>query len=102
MSKTTIAAVATASALALAGIATGAAAASGAWISKPTAAYTSPSDKSIPVAFLSPGDAVQPVCFTEGQQLRQSSLWFRIAKDGISGYVHRDTIGGISGDVRHC
>ena len=103
MKKLKIAAAATASAVAVAGLtAAAAAAATGGWISQPTTAYSSPSDKSIPVTFLSQGDAVETLCFTEGQTLRTNSLWFKIAKDGKIGFVHRDTIGGVPSDLRHC
>jgi hypothetical protein len=100
--KVKVIAIATASALAVAGVAGTAAAAAGGWISQATASYSSPSLKSVPVDFLGQGEAVETLCFTEGQQLRNSNLWFKIAKGGKIGFVHRDTIGGIPADLRHC
>jgi hypothetical protein len=100
--KVKVIAIATASALAVAGVAGTAAAAAGGWITHATTSYSSPSKTSAPVHFLAQRDAVETLCFTEGQQSGTSNLWFRIAKDGKIGYVHRDTIGGIPVDLRHC
>jgi hypothetical protein len=100
--KVKIIAIATASALAVAGVAGSAAAAVGGYISQATTSYSSPSSTTIPVDFLSQGTAVETLCFTEGQQLRNSNLWFKIASNGKIGFVHRDTIGGVRGDLRHC
>jgi hypothetical protein len=102
MKKGKIIAVATASALAAAGIAGSVAAATGGWITHATTSYSSPSKASAPVHFLAQRDAIETLCFTEGQQLGTSNLWFRIATDGKAGYVHRDTIGGVPTDLRHC
>jgi len=100
--KVKVIAIATASVLAVASVAGAAAAAASGYISQATTSYTSPSNTTIPVDFLAQGTAVETLCFTEGQQLRNSNLWFRVARDGKTGFVHRDTIGGISGDLRHC
>lgn len=102
MNKVKVIAIATASALAVAGVAGTAVAAAGGYISQATTSYSSPSNKAIPVDFLAQGTAVETLCFTEGQELRNSNLWFKVAKDGRMGFVHRDTIGGIQGDLRHC
>lgn len=56
----------------------------------------------LPTSQLEPGTTVLAQCFTEGQQLRGNSTWFRIAKDGSSGYVHRDTISGDFANLKHC
>jgi hypothetical protein len=96
-------AAATATAVAVTGLTAGASAAAGsAFISNATTSYTSPSDRTIPVDFLPQGTPVEALCFTEGQQLRNSYLWFKVRRDGKMGFVHRDTIGNIPSDLRHC
>jgi hypothetical protein len=103
MKNVKIVAAATATAVAVAGLTAGAAAAAaGGWITHATTSYSSPSKASAPVHFLAQRVAVETLCFTEGQQLGTSNLWFRISKDGKAGFVHRDTIGGVPSDLRHC
>ncbi|MCW0214916.1 MAG: hypothetical protein OJJ54_16280 [Pseudonocardia sp.] len=83
-------------------VGTAAASDTNAVITRPTSSYTSPSDVTMPVRSLEPGTPVLAQCFTEGQQLRGNSTWFRITKNGDSGFVHRDTISGELAGLRHC
>ena len=73
-----------------------------AWISKNTTSYVVPDNQSPRVHVLSAGTEVEPVCFSEGQQLGDSFYWFRINHDGERGFVHRDAIGGVPTDLPHC
>lgn len=70
-------------------------------IKAPTTSYTSPSNRSVPVHALQPGDRVDSLCFTEGERVHDSYYWFRIVKDGNTGYVNRDAISAPV-DLRHC
>ena len=70
-------------------------------IKSPTTSYTSPSNATTPVDFFQPGDTVETRCFTEGQTLNGNHIWFKVAADGNSGYVHRDSIVPPSG-LAHC
>lgn len=55
--------------------------------------YSSPSDRSVPVhTNLLPGEAVETLCFREGQAIGDNAYWFMISKGGERGYVHRDSI----------
>ncbi len=94
------------SAVTLVGLAGGASAAaptdsSNSWIKAPATSYTSPSNQSIRVHTLHPGEQVQSLCFTEGQELHGNFYWFRILKGGEQGYVHRDAIVAPP-DLRNC
>lgn len=71
-------------------------------ITRPTSAYSSPSMVTAPVMSLEPGTHALAQCFTEGQQVRGNSTWFRIAKSGDSGFVPRDTVSGELTGLRHC
>ena len=91
--------------LAVIGLAGTAAAATGStgWITHPTTSYTSPSKQSQPLAQLGQGTPVEALCYTKGEIVNGNPNWFRIAEDGESlGFVHRDAIGGVPGDLRHC
>jgi len=93
-------------AVTLVGLAGGASAATptdspNSWIKKPATSYTSPSDQSIRVHTLYPGEQVQSVCFVEGQQQNGNFYWFRILKGGDLGFVHRDAIVAPP-DLPHC
>ena len=81
--------------------ATGPADSPNSWIKKPATSYTSPSDQSIRVHTLQPGETVQTLCFVEGQTLNGNFYWFRIIKGGDLGFVHRDAI-SVPADLRHC
>ena len=70
------------------------------WIKKLATSYTSPSDQSIRVHTLQPGETVQTLCFVEGQTLNGNFYWFRIIKGGDLGFVHRDAI-SVPADLRH-
>ena len=94
------------SAVTLVGLAGGASAAaptdsSNSWIKAPATSYTSPSNQSIRVHTLHPGEQVQSLCFVEGQQLNGNFYWFRILKSGELGFVHRDAIVPPH-DLPHC
>lgn len=71
-------------------------------ITRSTSAYTSPSTVTMPVTSLEPGTHVLAQCFTEGQQVRGTSTWFRVTKNGDSGFVPRDTISGELAGLRRC
>jgi hypothetical protein len=63
--------------------------------------YTSPSNTSIPVHHLVPGEQVETLCFREGQVLNGNPYWFLIRSDGETAYVHRGSISPPP-DLRHC
>ena len=63
--------------------------------------YTSPSNASVPVHNLKPGDEVETYCFREGQVLDDNPYWFAIHTDGQTAYVHRSSISVPQG-VLHC
>jgi|ERR671923_310020 hypothetical protein len=63
--------------------------------------YTSPSNTSIPVHHLKPGEQVETYCFREGQVLNGNAYWFVIRTGGQTAYVHRASISPPQ-DVRHC
>jgi hypothetical protein len=63
--------------------------------------YTSPSNTSIPVHHLEPGEQVETYCFREGQVLNGNPYWFAIRTGGQTAYVHRSSISPPQ-DVRHC
>ena len=68
----------------------------------PTTSFTSPSDTTTPVhQGLRPGQRATIVCWTEGQDLAGSNVWFRIGLSGELGYVHRGAIVP-DGYVSHC
>jgi hypothetical protein len=72
-------------------------------IKQRTTSYTSPSNQSVPVhTSLREGMQVETVCFTDqGQALNDNPYWFRVNKDGVSGYVHRDAI-SVGPDLPNC
>jgi hypothetical protein len=48
------------------------------------------------------GAHVETVCFTDkGQVVDGNPYWFRVNKDGASGYVHRDAI-SVGNDLPNC
>jgi hypothetical protein len=63
--------------------------------------YTSPSNTSVPVHHLKPGDKVETYCFREGQVLNGNPYWFAINTGGETAYVHRSSISVPQG-VLHC
>jgi hypothetical protein len=63
--------------------------------------YTSPSNTSIPVHHLKPGEQVETYCFREGQVLNGNPYWFVIRTGEQTAYVHRASISPPQG-VRHC
>ena len=63
--------------------------------------YTSPSNTSIPVHNLKPGEKVETYCFREGQVLNGNPYWFAIRTDGQTAYVHRSSI-SVPQNVLHC
>ncbi|MDN5860996.1 MAG: hypothetical protein L0H84_20515 [Pseudonocardia sp.] len=71
-------------------------------ITHSTTSYSSPSQVSAPVHHLEQGTPVLAQCFTEGQQVRGTSTWFRITQNDERGYVHRDVISGDFAGLRHC
>ncbi len=98
-----IAALSTAAAAGVVGLAsTASAAAPTGYIKQFATSYTSPSNMSVPVhTGLKAGTEVETLCFREGQPLDGNSYWFLIQKDGNLGYVHRDAIAPPA-DTRHC
>jgi len=71
-------------------------------IKLPTTSFTSPSDQTTPVHYgLRPGQRATIVCYTEGQDIDGSNLWFRVGLSGELGFVHRGTIVP-DGYVSHC
>jgi hypothetical protein len=96
-----LAVVATAAAAGVAGLATTAHAAEAGLITRPTTSYSSPSQATMPVHSLRPGDQVETLCFTEGQSVNGNAYWFRISRNGDSGYVHRDAMIPPT-ELRHC
>lgn len=101
------AAVAVAGIVGFAGSASAAESGHPAYISKPTTAYQHADKGSAPVfTNLQPGQEVTALCFTEGQLVNGNHNWFRISltpePQGNTGFVHRDAIGGVSPDLRHC
>ena len=93
----------------LAGFAGTAAAETGhpAYIAKPTTAYQHADNNSAPVfTNLQPGQEVTALCFTEGQAIDGNHNWFRISltpdPQGKTAFVHRDAIGGVPTELRHC
>ena len=63
--------------------------------------YTSPSNASIPVHHLKPGDEVETYCFRQGQVLNGNPYWFAINTGGETAYVHKDSI-SVPDGVLHC
>ena len=63
--------------------------------------YTSPSNTSIPVHHLEPGEKVETYCFREGQVLDGNPYWFAIRTDGQTAYVHRSSI-SVPQNTLHC
>jgi hypothetical protein len=63
--------------------------------------YTSPSNTSIPVHLLKPGQEVDTYCFRDGQVLDDNPYWFAIHTDGQTAYVHRSSISVPQG-LQHC
>jgi len=63
--------------------------------------YTSPSNASIPVHHLEPGEKVETYCFREGQVLNGNPYWFAVRTDGQTAYIHRSSI-SVPQDVLHC
>jgi hypothetical protein len=72
-------------------------------IKQRTTSYSSPSNQTTPVhTSLREGTQVETVCFTDqGQTLNDNPYWFRVNKDGMSGYVHRDAI-SVGNDLPNC
>ena len=54
--------------------------------------YTSPSNTSIAVHHLEPGEKVEAYCSREGQVLNGNPYWVAIRTDGQTAYVHRSSI----------
>jgi hypothetical protein len=72
------------------------------YIKQPTTSYQYPTNQSSPVKFgLTPGQQVDVVCFTEGQELNGNYYWFRIVESGTPSFVHRDAIAPGHG-MPHC
>ena len=72
------------------------------YIKQPTTSYQYPTNQSSPVKFgLKPGQQVDVVCFTEGQELNGNYYWFRIVDSGTPSFVHRDAIAPGDG-MPHC
>ena len=72
------------------------------YIKQPTTSYQYPTNQSSPVKFgLKPGQQVDVVCFTEGQELNGNHYWFRIVDSGTPSFVHRDAISPGYG-MPHC
>jgi hypothetical protein len=63
--------------------------------------YTSPSNTSIAVHHLEPGEQVETFCFREGQVLKGNPYWFVIRTGEQTAYVHRTSIDPPQG-VQHC
>jgi hypothetical protein len=63
--------------------------------------YTSPSNTSVPVHNLKPGQEVETYCFREGQVLDGNPYWFAINTGGETAYVHRSSI-SVPAGVLHC
>ena len=63
--------------------------------------YTSPSNTSVPVHHLKPGDKVETYCFREGQVLNDNPYWFAINTGGETAYVHRSSI-SVPAGLLHC
>jgi hypothetical protein len=72
-------------------------------IKQRTTSYVSPSNQTTPIhTSLLEGMQVETVCFTDqGQALDGNPYWFRVSKDGTSGYVHRDAI-SVGNDLPNC
>ena len=72
------------------------------YIKQPTTSYQYPTNQSSPVKFgLKPGQQVDVVCFTEGQELNGNHYWFRIVDNNTPSFVHRDAISPGYG-MPHC
>lgn len=71
-------------------------------IKQPTSSYSSPSKASITVELLDQGDAVDVLCYTEGQRVNDNPYWFRINTGTNLGYVHRDAIAPSTTNLPHC
>lgn len=90
-------------ALSLVGLGGAANAGSTSLITKNTTSYQVPSNQSPKVQSLAQGTHVQAHCFAEGQDLHGNYYWFRVTKDGGQpGFVHRDAIIGLPGNLPHC
>jgi|RhiMethySRZTD1v2_1073278.scaffolds.fasta_scaffold85187_3 hypothetical protein len=54
--------------------------------------YSSPSNTSVRVHQLTPGEKVETLCFREGQVVNGNRYWFLIRAGGQTAFVHRDSI----------
>ena len=57
-----------------------------------TSSFSDATNQSIKVHDLSSGEQVVVRCYTKGQNLGGTDVWFRIGKDDKLGFVHRATI----------
>lgn len=57
-----------------------------------TRSYSDANNQSIKVHDLTSGEQVVVRCYTKGQELGGSEVWFRIGKDHQLGFVPRGTI----------
>jgi Bacterial SH3 domain len=72
------------------------------WIKSNTSSYVGPDNQTLRVHTLRAGTAVEPFCFSEGQDLDGNYYWIRINHDGQRGYVHAGEIGGVPAELPNC
>ena len=74
-----------------------------AFIQHPASSYNAPRQDAVRVDTFLAGEKVKAHCFTEGEAVDGNPIWFRIEQNGeYRGFVHRNTLGGVPTDLRHC
>jgi hypothetical protein len=99
----TVATAAVTGAALLGAAGTAVAAESNAWVTHAASSFNAPREDAVRVDTFVGGEQVEALCFTEGQVVDGNPIWFRIEQNGeYRGFVHRDALGGVPTDLRHC